>query len=159
MVCGAEWTIMLQSVWIIALLSHWRLTDKCLYAGEYSCNRLGLHSLPISRFIHFPTTLIFSCNGLMVEWQPDWKQITLNTNQHFASGHTSLNQTKLEWTEHLLGEECLFTPGLIKILISFHVKCYIHLCYIWMSHLSSFKESENTNSMMWWWQLCGEISS
>lgn len=86
------------------------------------------------------------------------KQITLNTNQHFASGHTSLNQTKLEWTEHLLGEECLFTPGLIKILISFHVKCYIHLCYIWISHLSSFKESENTNSMMWWWQLCGEIS-
>lgn len=65
------------------------------------------------------------------------KQITLNTNQHFASGHTSLNQTKLEWTEHLLGEECLFTPGLIKILISFHVKCYIHLCYIWISHLSS----------------------
>lgn len=44
MVCGAEWMIMLQSAWIIALLSHWRLTDKCLYAGEYSCNRLGLHS-------------------------------------------------------------------------------------------------------------------
>lgn len=61
MVCGAEWMIMLQSAWIIALLSHWRLTDKCLYAGEYSCNRLGLHSLPISWFIHFPTTLIFSC--------------------------------------------------------------------------------------------------
>lgn len=55
------------------------------------------------------------------------KQITFNTNQHFASGHTSLNQTKLEWTEHLLGEECLFTPGLIKILISFCVKCYILL--------------------------------
>lgn len=34
MVCGAEWMIMLQSAWIIALLSHWRLTDKCLYAGN-----------------------------------------------------------------------------------------------------------------------------